>query len=189
MKAQEGWKTLMKRQRGKKFATIVLFYTSVFLIAGAVCLGMYLFFNPSDRIKVTISQLPRDTVYISFVSESNGIMQNMDWYPRSETRVPFTMRPSESVWSSLELKKAPEIDWDAYVQWRCGERYGVVTRTRSGSWRVTWLKSKDVPIKAHRFIIGNGEAYFDLNKGKTIILQEEQLRDLRLLEFPFLEER
>src|SRR6185437_3210373 len=118
----------MKRQLGKSFATIVLFSTSVILIAGAVCLGMYLFFNPSDRVKVTISQLRRVTVFISFVSESNGVMQNIDWYPRSELRIPFTMRPSESVWSSLELKEVPKIDWDAYVKWQLGERYGVVTR-------------------------------------------------------------
>ena len=172
-----------------RLAVYWIFIIAIF-IGGSLCLSIYLALNPSDRVKVTTSQFPPDTMFISFVSESNGILQNMDWYPRSELMLPFTMRPSESVWSSLEFNETPKmIDWDAYVKWRWGEKYGLVTRDRDGNWRITWFLPKDVPIKRHWFIIGNGEAHFDLNKGTTTHFSQEKLMELSLDQFPFLEEQ
>lgn len=171
------------KQRYKKFYVILIFI-SLTLIIGSLGLVIYQALNPPDRIKVTTSQLPPDTVFISFISESNGIQQNMDWYPKGEIGIPFTMRPSRCVWSSLEYKEPPKIiDWDAYVKWQWGERYGLVTRNKGGKWKVTWFKAKDLTITRHWPIIGNGEAFFDLNKGVTIDMPNDKVRALGLHEF------
>jgi hypothetical protein len=105
----------------------------------------------------------------------------MDFYPRSELYKPFTMRPSECGLANARFRDdSKTIDWSAPVEWQWGERYGVVTMDRTGTWRVTWFTAPDLPMKGHWFIIGNGEAYFDMSKGSSTVLTDEQRKKLRL---------
>jgi hypothetical protein len=103
----------------------------------------------------------------------------MEWSPKSEILVPFTMHPAQCVWSEQNPDN-PKVDWDAYVRWQPGERYGVVTRSTSGIWRVTWFEANAVPIRGRLLILGGGKVAFDLSLGQTVLLPREQIRWLGL---------
>lgn len=170
----------MKYQRLNKYSTLIS-VLAVILACLAAFLGPYLLVNPRDRIRVNISRLPPDAIYVSLVSEANGTLQNMKFYPRSELYIPFTMHPSGCTLCDARFRDPSKtIEWSVPVEWRWGERYGLVTMDRGGTWRVTWFAANDVPFKGHWLILGNGEAYFDMSKGNTTILLEEQRKELRL---------
>lgn len=135
-------------------------------------------FHPYDRIRVFLPNLPADTRFACLVSEKQGQLQAMLWSPAM--LVPFTMHPADCAWSFHELRKAPKIDWLAYVQWEFGERYGVVTRSTAGVWEVTWFQPGQPAITDRHAILGGGQATFDLSEGSAELLSAERLNQLGL---------
>ena len=63
----------------------------------------------------------------------------------AELSILTTMHPARCSWSRQNPDN-PKVNWDAYVRWQPGERYGVVTRTKAGIWRVSWFEANAVPL-------------------------------------------
>ena len=148
------------------------------VIAAAV-FWLYQSFHPSWRVRVSAINIPVGTDFASFVAESDGILSNMEWSPKSEIHLPFTMDPASCIWS-IQNPDNPKVDWNAYVRWQPGERYGVVTRNTSGTWRVTWFEAGAVPIRGRLLVLGGGEVAFDLSLGQTELMPADQVRSLGL---------
>jgi hypothetical protein len=170
----------MKENPLKK-SSIIRSITIIILIMGVVIIGIHSFLNPHDRIRATVSNLPPNTQFVSLVSETKDGLQNMDFYPRSELIIPFTVHPSEWIWSRpIHDANSGKIFWSAYVQWRRGDRYGVVTMAGKEIWLLTWFSANDVPITEREFLLSNGAAHFDMSNGNTIVLTNEQRQRLNL---------
>ena len=92
---------------------------------------------------------------------------------------PFTLHPARCVWS-YQNPDNPKVNWDAYVRWQPGERYGVVTRSTAGAWRVSWFEANAVPLRGRWWPFGGGEASFDVTAGQMVPLSAEQLTTLGL---------
>jgi hypothetical protein len=160
--------------------------TSLFVMLGVGVLAGAVYFvyscsNPADRVKVTVRGLTAETYFVSLVSESVGVVQNMPWYPR-HVLGPFTMHPAGCSWSYHNGPVPLGNDWNACVQWRRGERYGVVTRAKDLSWCVTWFAPESATIIGALPLLGGGQANFDLALGKTEPLPERLVQSLELTE-------
>lgn len=149
------------------------------VIVGSTMVWVYSIFNPSWRVRVYITNIPAGTNFISLVADSGGALCNMDWSPSDELSIPFIMHPAECIWSHPRVPNLAELDWDAYVQWQQGERYGVVTRNTTGTWNVCWIEADAIPVRGQR-LFGNRVGTFDLATGKTVPLLEAQLEALGL---------
>lgn len=153
--------------------------TALLAVVAGGALWVFLGVNPPWRVRVNVANLPVGTHYASLVADSGGTIRNMEWSPQSELMVPFTVHPAACIWSAHDPDR-PEVDWPAYVRWQSGERYGVVTRHTDGTWRVTWFGAEAVPVRGQRWLLGRGEAAFDLAAGRTVPLAAERVRALGL---------
>lgn len=153
----------------------------VILLAVAVAAALWLrsIFSPPWRVLVDITNIPTGTNFASLVVDSGGILSNMDWSPSSELATPFTMHPAQCIWS-YQNPENPRVWWNAFVRWQPGERYGVVTRSTDGTWRVSWFGADSVPIEGRLWVLGGGKASFDLSAGQTVPLSAEQVKSLGL---------
>src|SRR5262245_1454938 len=114
-------------------------------VIAAVCAAVVLafcanviFINVScfqERVKVRIRNLPVGTTFACVVSEEDGAPQIMEWRVGSILGT-SKMHPAKCTWS-FQNPENPKVDWDAYVDWRTSDRYGVVTQDQTGAWRVT----------------------------------------------------
>lgn len=148
------------------------------IVAGAA-FGVRSYFVPPWRVRVHLTNIPVGTKYASLVADSGGDLRNMEWSPTSEFATPFTMHPAQCIWS-YHNPDNPKVDWNAYVHWQTGQRYGVATRSTDGTWRVHWFESDAVPIRGRRWLLGGGEASFDITAGQVVGLSAEQVRALGL---------
>ena len=164
----------------------VAVWVSLLVIFVAVTLWAYCIFNPPWRVCVHLTNIPAGTTFVSLVADSGGALHNMDWSPRSEISVPFTMHPADCIWS-VQNPDNLDVDWHSYVRWQPGERYGVVTRSTDGTWNVAWFEADSVPIQGRLWLLGGGEASFDITAGRTAPLPAEQLRTLGLDEVAALD--
>lgn len=161
------------RKRGVVRAVVI----TIVLLA---IFGVYRSFNPPWRVRIHITNIPTGTYFVSMVSDSDGKLRNMEWSPNSELSIPFTMHPANCIWSFQQDTKHPKVDWDAFVRWELGERYGVLTRDTTGVWRVGWFKAESTSISWYKWFLGRGETAFDVSKGTMIPLPDEQVIALGL---------
>jgi len=98
----------------------------------------------------------------------------MDWSLPGTLSGPFSMHPAKCVWSWY-----PNQETEYHVDWRFGQRYGVVTWGSDFKWLITWFDAKDIPL-AGRTTLGGGAASFDLSKGTTSPLREDERKALGL---------
>jgi hypothetical protein len=89
------------------------------------------------------------------------------------------MHPGQCVWSAQNPSN-PKVDWNAYVQWHDGQRYGVVTHTTTGSWEVAWFAKEQVPLRGKRWLLGGGGVEFDLAEAIWEPLPADQVQRLEL---------
>jgi hypothetical protein len=157
----------------------VVVWVSLLVIVAAGAFWAYRSFNPPWRVRVHLTNIPVGTNFVSLVADSGEALRNMEWSPNSELSVPFTMHPARCIWS-FQNPDRPKVDWHAYVRWQPGERYGVVTRSRDGTWRISWFEADSAPIRGRRWLLGGGEASFDITAGRTVPLSAEQVRTLGL---------
>ncbi len=158
---------------------LVLFFSSLLIL----CL-LWPFFAlcPPDRVKIAVTNLPPDTHFASIVAESEGVLRNMDWSVPSPFVISFPnrMHPADCTWSLQDSRHPPRIDWDAYVSWEWGTRYGVVTMSRGGVWKVTWFASEEIPLRGRVLLLGGGRAGFDLAGRASEPLPAAEVRQLGL---------
>jgi len=139
-----------------------LVLTFALSVTASLALWFYLWWNPRDWVEVTITNIPADAVLIGVVSEHNGLPEEMNCYFAKVG--PFTMSPER--FGPIENKGRPKAwDYRHAVQWRFGERYGVVTTGAGQARSVTWFDAADVPLRGRNFVTGGGEVVFDLSKG------------------------
>lgn len=148
-------------------------------VAAAAALWVNNIFSPPWRVRVHIANIPKGTTFASLVAESGGTLSNMEWSPSNELSTPFTMHPAECIWS-YQTPDDPKVNWHAYVRWQPGERYGLVTRSTDGTWRVSWFGADSVPIRGRLRLFGGGEVSFDVAGGQTVPLTVEQVKALGL---------
>jgi hypothetical protein len=149
------------------------------LIGTALALGgwFYLYLNPPDRVRISITNIPRGVDHASLAADLAGELRALDWSPKMI--VSTAMHPARCIWSS-QNPESPKVDWDAYVRWRPAERYGVVTRTTDGLWSITWFDASELPVRRRLPVLGGGEVAFDVAKGRNEPLTSEQVRTLGL---------
>jgi hypothetical protein len=147
----------------------------VLFILGLLALLGQLYFNPPDRVRVSVINIPDDVYFVSLAAATRGKLQTMHWSVKKI--VVGTMHPTRCTWS---YHPGPSIDWSAYVKWQSGEKYGVVTRTTDRVWRVTWFEANALPICGRVIVLGGGTAYFDMSKGRALPLLPEEVKDLCL---------
>jgi len=139
-----------------------------FLFLAGLGLLTYLQFrsSPSDRVKVSATNIPSGAYFVSFVAMRDGKVANMDWSLRGLFWDTSTMHPVKCVWSYQVFPDHPKVDWNAWVQWRFGDQVGVLTRMTDLSWQVFWFDPAQVPLEGRSVLFGNGYAAFDYSKTK-----------------------
>jgi hypothetical protein len=149
-------------------------------------LTIYFGFRLPNRVRIAVTNIPTGTRYASLVAEADGELKNMFWLvPSPFLAVPSAMHPAKCVWSDQSSEGPPRVDWDAFVQWEWGTRYGVVTRSETRIWHVTWFTADQVAICGRVPVFGGATAAFDLSQGQKELLPAEAvnklgLRDVRL---------
>jgi hypothetical protein len=134
--------------------------------------------NPPDRVRIHVTNIPRGIAFLSLAALRDGRLQSMAWSPKYIFN-PLSMHPADCIWSHQDPED-PKVDWDAYVHWERGERYGIVTRDTAGGWWITWFDPSAVPLTGHLPLLGGGEVHFDLSQGVTEPLSAGQLTELGL---------
>jgi hypothetical protein len=146
-----------------KLRRILLVGALLVLCASCGSLGVFVLqaFDPPDRVRVFVSSIPKGIDFLSLATSTDGEAISLDWSPAGELRLPLTIHPADASWS-YRNPWPPSIEWHAYVHWRRGQRYGVVTRTVDGQWQVAWFDADEVPLLGKRWLLGGGRAKFDL---------------------------
>jgi hypothetical protein len=162
------------------------------LKAVALCVGVaalavfallfYLNCVPPNRVKVSAINIPSGSYYVSFVAMRDGKVVNMLWSGTDELGMAFTRHPLGDVWSYQLFPDRPRVDWNSWVQWEFGEKYGVLTRMTDESWHIFWFDPTQVPIQGRRFLFGGGLTEFDCSKGKSEPVTMATVLDLGLAE-------
>ena len=121
-------------------------------------------YRPGNQVRVAVENLPQDVFYASIIADTDSGLKNMHWLvanPWTGTREPI--HPNDCTWSMSYFKDGPKrIDWDAWVQWEWGSRYGVVTMNRKEEWSVAWFGAEEIPLEGRAWGKGDGKASFDL---------------------------
>ncbi len=155
--AREGYAKAAEKSRRRGARRIVLLFVVAGLAMGS--LKVYLFFSPADRVAVSVHGLPPNTRWLCLIAETATEPVALGWY---RTKVyPFVVSPPGSTLGRFE--KDPFVDW---VQWRNGQRYGVLTRTLDREWKVWWFDVPDVPLRGRLWILGGGRVELQLTHGR-----------------------
>jgi len=150
----------------------------VLAAAGALYVYGFISCNPSDGVLATFRNIPAGTVRLSVVVESHGTLDNMHWLIQYGVGAPFPKRPGALDFHELE-PPVHDVTW--YVQWKQGDRFGVVVQRDDRSWWVTWFDADAVPVSDQTPVLGGrGRAIFDLNNGRPEPFPLEKVKDLGL---------
>jgi hypothetical protein len=135
-------------------------------------------FWPPDRVQIEIAQIPTGVYFVALVAEfDKGEHRALNSSPPSELG-PVTMHPEGYIGSFVDPNH-PRVGGPAsFVEWQEGQRYGVVTRSKDGAWRITWFNASQVPIEGRRFIFGGGRVHMDFSQGRSEVLTREAVREL-----------
>jgi hypothetical protein len=147
------------------------------LIVAVLVYFVYSCQNPSDRVRLYATNIPRGTDFLSVAALRGGRLHSMAWSPK-HIFDPMTMHPADCSWSHLIHPNNPQVDWAAYVRWQWGDRYGIVTRDTEGNWRITWFDISTVSLEGHKPLLGGGEVRFDMSQGVTEPLTDRQRTEL-----------
>lgn len=136
-----------------------------------ICLGSFLavwrVVNPADRVRVVVWHFPADVFFQCVaVEDDDGFLSPLYWYVPGIIPRPRPMHPSHCIWSRLDDENK-EFDYDKFVQWRKGTRYGVVTLTKDNRWFVYWFSP-------------GSRRDFDLATVKPVPLAPGEVRELGL---------
>lgn len=145
--------------------------------------------HPRDRVTVTVTGAPVDVTFACPVAETRGQVQVMKLY-RSHIFGPFVMSTPNSLGHPRDDDESRVAgDFSDLVAWLPGERYGVVTGTKTGRWRVTWFDARAVHLTDHSTLTGGGFVVLDLRNGQTENLTEKEAMNLGLTNWEYERER
>jgi hypothetical protein len=153
------------------------------VVNGVICLGgtplgIHWYLHPPGRVQVRILCLREEVEFASCVAECNGVLKNMDWSPDEWLEPPSAMHPKDLFWSN---PRGIRGRFDPYVVWKCGRRYGVVTKNTETQWQVTWFEPDALQRSSWLwYLSGRGLVTFDMSKGQTESLSDCQVEGLGL---------
>jgi hypothetical protein len=159
-----------------------------------VVAGAWLVHCRPSRVWVTFVNIPRGTCFTSVVVEKNGVILNLNWYNNTELMVPMTSHPGQDSRSEMPGDRGQDATTETSgqgicppdvvpasehpIEWVCGNRYGVVTKTLGDVWEITWFRpNQATPYRSSRHFGGKTVA-LDLTKGIRERMSPFQVNDL-----------
>jgi hypothetical protein len=129
-------------------------------------------------VHIDIINIPVGVYFVALVVESDTRERHaLDSWPPSELG-PVTM-PAAAYIGSFVDPNSPRVGGSAsFVEWREGQHYGVVTRSKDGAWRITWFHAKQVSIEGRHFLLGGGRVHIDVSEGRGEMLSGEEVEEL-----------
>lgn len=134
------------------------------VLAGIAGFFVYRLASPPNRVQVVIRNLPADTYFACLVADSGETRQSMEWSIRSMYFEPFTMHPARGAYS-YTTKRDIGAQFDAFVNWREGTRYGLAMRGKDLRWRVVWYEAREVRVSGRWPVLGGGSVQLDASQG------------------------
>ena len=123
----------------------------LFLLIGIVAFSLTIirvythnFTEPWDSVVVNYAGKIPDTEYRCLLVEVNGTMRPMYWYRIGPGHHFFLTHPDDSLGSSGPV--LPNERNPTRAQWIESDRYGLLTRSTDGVWRVWWMDRSDIIV-------------------------------------------
>lgn len=156
----------------------VLVVSFLLLLGAGLWVGLPFFISGHARnyVGVSITHLPDEVYFTCVASEVHGKLHVMKWYemgiPGDYTEDPVNVGyypggVGHDVTSTV-------------AAWVFGDRYAILSRTKGGSWYVTWFEADAVPLEGRSLLTGGGTATFDIPKGRTEALPDADVKALGL---------
>jgi len=165
--------------RSKLFWLTGIIALLVIIPACILLIDLYATFNPAERVRVQLINIPSDVYFACVVSKSDSEIRIMEWYPESEIMTCFPMHPADCIWSFRD-GLPPSDESELYVRWRPASSYGIVTRNTECVWKITWFSKGAIGLEHRSKLFAGGEARFDYDAGVTQMLEKEDLQKLGL---------
>jgi hypothetical protein len=143
---------------------------------GLISFFIYTCFSPTDRVQVTLIEIPSDVDRACVGSKSGGSTRLMALY----RDYGFASVSSENFIRLQHRFVAEHVTYD--VAWRSGDRYVVYVGNRDGKWLAVRFEPNEAAIEGRLPVIGGGRVTFDLSKGKIEMLSEETAKELGLVQ-------
>jgi hypothetical protein len=129
-------------------------------------------------VDVDIANIPIGVYFVAIVAESETAeIHALNYWPPSEGG-PVTMPPERYIGSFRDPNGTSVGRLASWLEWRNARRYGVITRSKDGTWRITWFAASQIPIEGRHFILGGGRVRIDLSQGMSEVLPQEAIREL-----------
>lgn len=133
--------------------------------------------NPRDRVLVTVTGVPKDVDLVFPVVESGGQISGMKAYAGGVFG-PFVLSELQSL-----DKRSDAGGFGDPIAWLPGERYGMITMTNDGEWRIVWFNADAVQLTDRSLLVGGGSATFDLSRGQAEKLSDKEVTRLGLSQY------
>lgn len=143
------------------------------LVVGVVFGGQALSLWPADEVAVTIVGLPADTSFWCIVAGTELTPAVMYFYVRKVDAV--AMHP-DSCSLSTWLPESRPIVIRQQVKWVDANRVGILRRTTSGDWFVTWFDAPSSEVVGRMPVIGRGSWSADLRETAATSIAPDAVR-------------
>jgi hypothetical protein len=149
-------------------ATIIGLFGSAYLLINA--------YYPSNRYTCLVKNIPPGTKYLSIVVETRGRIENVNYYLPPKILPPSTIPSPHCIWSYRDEKSPPSVQHR--IEFRRGEKYGVIVRNADGRWEIIWSGSTIFDERSW----GGKTLELDLKDGTVQVPQQEDLVRLGMKE-------
>ncbi|HEV3237979.1 MAG TPA: hypothetical protein VGZ25_13390 [Gemmataceae bacterium] len=142
--------------------------------------AIQLFFEPYDKVNVTIEDCPLDTRFVCLVADLPHGMEVMMW---SLTKVfPFKMHPKDCIVSyQLGGERDLKTPFQANARWINSNRIGVLHQEGETRWIISWFEGDRTKVKNKSILFGGGQWEVSMSMAsEEQILSPKQLRDIGL---------
>lgn len=165
-----------------KRTTLVSLVTILTAATILVAIWYFLVCSPK-QILITVADLPKETRYASIIVElDDGEMQNMMWLVRAPTVLPFrkAMHPARCSFSLYYGDcEGMGVESEHCVEWKDGQKYGVITMDQQSRWNVYWFRNDEVSITGLS-LFRQGTVNLATNQRNAVAVDAARLRDLGL---------
>jgi hypothetical protein len=124
---------------------------------------IYRWLRPADNVLVKVFDVEPSTRRVCLVADTPDGPEVMCWCAKKVT--PFKVHPGRYGDNVNPEGHGSEVTLP--VWWVDGRRYGVLTRDHEDRWRVFWFSPEEAHLRGRYWVLGGGEASFDLGaKGR-----------------------
>lgn len=125
----------------------------------------------ADRVQVTIRNLPENTYFACLVVDSGKSLQPIEWLPYPNYR---PIHPKKAI-VSFPRDRDIGIEFETFIRWREGVRYGLVMLGRDAEWRVLWYDARVVRVVGRSPVWGRGSVDFDASQGRPVLFTDAEV--------------